>query len=75
MGATARASVAGRTWEALGDQILGHYRAVIRAADRAGDRLVRIVQAANFVAPHSGGIKTVLEALGRLHRAATSAPW
>jgi len=26
---------------------------------------VRIVQAANFVAPHSGGIKTVLEALGR----------
>lgn len=26
---------------------------------------MRIVQAANFVAPHSGGIKTVLEALGR----------
>lgn len=26
---------------------------------------MRIVQTANFVAPHSGGIKTVLEALGR----------
>jgi len=28
MGVAAHASVAGRTWEALGDQLLGHYRAV-----------------------------------------------
>jgi phosphatidylinositol alpha 1,6-mannosyltransferase len=28
MGVQAHASVSGRTWEALGDQILGHYRAV-----------------------------------------------
>lgn len=31
---------------------------------------MKIVQAANFVAPSSGGIKTVLEALGRGYRAA-----
>jgi phosphatidylinositol alpha 1,6-mannosyltransferase len=37
MGATARASVAGRTWEALGDQILGHYRAV--AGQRTGQAI------------------------------------
>jgi phosphatidylinositol alpha 1,6-mannosyltransferase len=34
LGANARPSVAGRTWEALGDQILGHYQAVIGHSGR-----------------------------------------
>jgi phosphatidylinositol alpha 1,6-mannosyltransferase len=34
MGARARASVAGRTWEAVGDQLLGHYRSVLAGAGR-----------------------------------------
>jgi phosphatidylinositol alpha 1,6-mannosyltransferase len=36
MGLAARDGVTGRTWEALGDQLIGHYRKVIAApAERA----------------------------------------
>jgi phosphatidylinositol alpha 1,6-mannosyltransferase len=34
MGARARASVGGRTWEAAGEQLLGHYQSVLAGAGR-----------------------------------------
>jgi phosphatidylinositol alpha 1,6-mannosyltransferase len=34
-GAEARAEVAGRTWESVGDQLIDHYREVVAAAARA----------------------------------------
>ena len=36
MAARARPSVAGRTWEAVGDQLLGHYRAVLAGRRAVG---------------------------------------
>ncbi len=43
MGAIARAGVEHRTWDGIGDELLGHYAAVVTA--RAGDRPLRAVPA------------------------------
>ena len=83
-GAAGRRKVLGRTWPALTEELTGHYAAVLRSAGgsaagqgrretRQGHDM-RIVRLANFVAPHSGGLRTSLAELGAGYLAAGHEP-
>ena len=76
-GAAARAMVEGRTWAAVGDQLIGHYADVLAGRSGGGGmsgQPLRIVRLANFVAPASGGLRTALRELGKGYQAAGHEP-
>ena len=82
-GAAGRATVEGRTWAAVGDQLIGHYAEVLSRADGGGGMSrgatsrrpgCAIVRLANFVTPASGGLRTALRELGAGYRAAGHEP-
>ncbi len=78
MAARARPSVERRTWDALGEELVGHYHAVTGAAAGRGSGgwpdhgrpTGRIAQVANFYGPQSGGLRTTVDMLGRGYVAA-----
>ena len=61
-----------RSWPALTEELIGHYAAVLGAGGQGHD--MRIVRLANFVAPHSGGLRTSLAELGAGYLAAGHEP-
>ena len=73
MGRAGREKMMGRSWRALGDQLIAHYSAVLgalglparppgAAPGGAGGRdpAMRIVRLANFITPYSGGLRTAV---------------
>ena len=72
-GAAGRRKVLSRSWPALTEELIGHYAAVLGARPAKVTHM-RIVRLANFVAPHSGGLRTSLAELGAGYLAAGHEP-
>ena len=64
----------GRGWAVLTEELTRHYAAVLGGGSPGPCRDMRIVRLANFVAPHSGGLRTALPELGAGYLAAGHEP-